>query len=53
LATIAALASLQQLNGLDVENNPQLPACQVRALFSSANGQVLYQTGNNNAATCP
>jgi len=37
----------------DALNNPRLPACEVRALFARANGQMLYETGNNNAAICP
>jgi len=53
LASLRGLENLMQLGNFDALNNPRLPACEVRALFARANGQMLYESGNNNAAICP
>ena len=53
LMSLAALSSFMQLTSFDAENNPLLPACEVSALFARANGMLLYNTGNNQAAICP
>jgi hypothetical protein len=53
LASVMALGSLTQLGIFDVEDNPRLPTCQVRAVFTTARGQQLYALGNDDAAACP
>jgi len=52
LANLRGLSALEQLGNFDALNNPRLPACEIRALFMRANGQMLYELGNNNAAIC-
>ena len=53
LATLRGLSSLGQLGTFTALYNSRLPACEVRALFARANGQTLYELGNNDASICP